>query len=198
MLLKLHGTYRLHFGEPIPRNRLLAKKAEPIRFADAHTQTAWQNLLLLAKSIDRQVKAIERSLQQELASDGDYQRLTAVHGIGNILALTILLETGDINRFAKFGHYASYCRCVKTERLSNKKMQGSGNAKCGNKFLSWAYSEAAHFLIRFEPRVKRFYQRKRQRTNGRIAISATAHKIARAFYYVLRDKVPFDVSKAFP
>ena len=198
MLLKLHGIYRLHYGEPLARNRLLAKKAKPIRFDDAHTQTSWQHLMLLAQHIDRQVKSIERTLQDELSRNEHYQRLIAVNGIGNILALTILLETGDITRFAKVGNYASYCRCVKTERLSNQKKKGRGNAKCGNKYLSWAYSEAAHFLIRFEPRVKRYYERKKQRTNGRIAIRATAHKIARAFYYVLKEQVAFDVNKAFP
>jgi hypothetical protein len=45
--------------------------------------------------------------------------------------------------------------------------------------------------------VKRFYQRKKERTNGVVAIKAVAHKLARACYYVMRDQVPFDVNKAF-
>lgn len=197
LLLKMHSLYRLHFGEPLSRNQLLARKTVPITFTDAHTQTAWQTLLAAARSLTLQLKSIERSLQHELESRNDYQRLTAVNGIGTILALTILLETGDIARFPHVGDYASYCRCVKSERLSNDKKKGVGNRRCGNKYLSWAYSEAAHFMIRFEPTVKRFYERKRQQTNGLIAIRATAHKIARAFYHVLRDQIAFDVNKAF-
>ncbi|MFN4290123.1 MAG: transposase [Permianibacter sp.] len=153
---------------------------------------------MLAHNLNKQVKTIELALQQALGARTDYQRLTAVNGIGNILALTILLETGDILRFPRVGDYTSYCRCVKTERLSNDKKKGSGNRKCGNKYLSWAYSEAAHFMLRYEPTVKRFYERKRQKTNGLVAIRATAHKIARAFYHVLRDQTAFDVHKAFP
>jgi hypothetical protein len=57
--------------------------------------------------------------------------------------------------------------------------------------------EAANFAVRYSPTVKRFYQRKQARTNGVVAIKAVAHKLARASYYVMRDRVPFEVAKAF-
>jgi transposase len=117
--------------------------------------------------------------------------------VGPILALTIMLETGDITRFPHVGDYASYCRLVKTERLSNGKRKGEGNRKCGNKYLSWAYSEAAHFAVRYEPLAKRFYERKQAKTNGIVAIRATAHKLARAAYYMLREQKPFEASRLF-
>jgi len=70
-----------------------------------------------------------------------------VPGIGQILALTIMLETGDIKRFSTVGDYASYCRCVGSQKLSNGKKKGSGNTKNGNKYLAWAFVEAANFAI---------------------------------------------------
>ena len=45
--------------------------------------------------------------------------------------------------------------------------------------------------------IKRFYQRKQAKTTGVVAIKAVAHKLARAYYYILRDQVPFEVTKAF-
>lgn len=39
--------------------------------------------------------------------------LRSIHGIGQILALTILYESGDINRFETVQQFASYCRLVK-------------------------------------------------------------------------------------
>lgn len=114
-----------------------------------------------------------------------------------MLGLTIMLETGDIRRFPGVGHYASYSRCVKAERLSNGKRKGEGNAKAGNKYLSWAFSEAAHFAIRYEPLAQRFFERKQRKTNGIVAIRALAHKLCRAAYYLLRDQVPFDAKKLF-
>lgn len=108
-----------------------------------------------------------------------------------------MLETGDIGRFASVGHFASYCRCVGSQRLSNGKRKGYGNTKNGNKYLAWAFVEAAHFAIRFNPEVRRFYQRKQTKTNEIVALKAVAHKLARACYYILRDQVPFEVTKAF-
>ncbi|MCP4451253.1 MAG: IS110 family transposase, partial [Planctomycetes bacterium] len=84
-----------------------------------------------------------------------------------------------------------------SEKLSNGKRKGRGNTKNGNRHLAWAYVEAAHFAVRYNPQIKRFYQRKRARSNGVVAIKTVAHKLARAGYYILRDQVCFDVNKAF-
>jgi transposase len=81
--------------------------------------------------------------------------------------------------------------------VSNGKKKGENNRKNGNKYLAWAYVEAANFAIRYHDPVKRFYQRKKAKTNGVVAIKAVAHKLARASYYVMRDRVAFDVNKAF-
>jgi len=43
--------------------------------------------------------------------------------------MTIMLEVGDIRRFAYVGNFASYCRCVSTQRLSDGRSKGSGNRK---------------------------------------------------------------------
>jgi transposase len=50
--------------------------------------------------------------------------LLTISGIGKILGLTIMLEVSDIRRFAKAGNYASYCRCVKSQKISETKKKG--------------------------------------------------------------------------
>jgi transposase len=76
-----------------------------------------------------------------------------------------MLEVGDIKLFKKAGNFASYCRRVDSGRFSNGKKKGSNNHKNGNKYLSWAFVEAAHSIIRYNKTAHRFYQRKRdQRT----------------------------------
>lgn len=92
-----------------------------------------------------------------------YSNLHTVPGIGKILALTIMFETGDIKRFSDVGKYVSYCRCVRSNRISNGRSKGGGNSKNGNKYLSWAYVEAANFAIRGYPYVRRYYQKKAAR-----------------------------------
>jgi transposase len=148
-------------------------------------------------ALQQEIDALEAAAQAAVALDPRFNVLTTIKGVGPILALTIMLETGDIGRFPHVGDYASYCRLVKTERLSNGKCKGEGNRKCGNKYLSWAFSEAAHFAVRYEPAAKRFFARKHAKTNGIVAIRATAHKLARAAYYMLREQKPFEAQRLF-
>jgi len=145
----------------------------------------------------QQIKQIERVVRDRVKVKPPFAYLQTTDGIGLILSLTIMLETGDVRRFDGVGNFASYCRCVNSKKLSNGKRKGEGNRKCGNKYLAWAFVEAANFAIRRNDRVMRFYQRKLARTNRIVAIKAVAHKLARACYYIMRDEVAFDVNKAF-
>ena len=147
--------------------------------------------------LKKQINAIEHSLTQQVKLREEFQRLNSVDGNGVILALTIMLETGCINRSDKVGNYASYGRCVSGARYSNGKKKGSTNSKNGNKYLAWAFVEAANFAIRYNITVKSYYQEKLAQTNKTVAIKTVAHKLSRAYFYVLRDQVPFDVRRAF-
>jgi transposase len=143
------------------------------------------------------IDLLERAALAQVKLRPAYRHLLTVNGIGPVLGLTILLETGPVERFTQVGHYASYCRCVGSEHLSNGKRKGHGNTKSGNKYLAWAYLEAANFAVRYNATVKRYYQRKRAKTNGVVVIKTVAHKLARACYYILRDGTDFAVSRAF-
>ena len=159
-------------------------------------QSAKSNLRVYA-CLNKEMKALEKTILALAKDRIEFGNLQTVCGIGVILALTILLETGDINRFEGPGNYASYCRCVESKKLSNGKKKGINNKRNGNKYLAWAFVEAANFAIRFNPKVNRYYQRKKAKTKGVVAIKAVAHKLARAVYHVLKDGVPFDVERAF-
>jgi transposase len=108
-----------------------------------------------------------------------------------------MVETGSIDRFPKVGNYVSYCRKVPATWMSNSKAKGKGNKKNGNKYLAWAYSEAAEFARRYDPYARAYYNRKMAKTNFMVAHSALAHKLARAAYYVIKDQVAFDPHKLF-
>jgi transposase len=164
---------------------------------DPSLALAVQSNLLVMRAQEAAIDLLEREACAQVRLRPAYRRLLTVAGIGKILGLAIMLETGPITRFARVGNYASYCRCVGGERLSNGKRKGVGNTKNGNKYLAWAYLEAANFAVRYDARIKRFYQRKRAKTNGVIAIKTVAHKLARACYYILRDSRDFEVERAF-
>jgi len=78
-----------------------------------------------------QIDILERTVIDRIKLRAGFSFLKTVPGIGQILALTIMLETGEIRRFSTVGDYASYCRCVGSQKLSNGKKKGSGNTKNG-------------------------------------------------------------------
>ena len=166
-------------------------------FPQVEVALAVKSNLMVLHCVEEQIAQLEDVVLAQLKLHEGFRSLLTVSGIGQILGMTIMLETGAISRFATVGDFASYCRCVSSQKLSNGKRKGQGNTKNGNKYLAWAFVEAANFAVRYNAQIKRFYQRKRAKTNSVVAIKAVAHKLARACYYMLRDQVPFEVDKAF-
>ena len=153
--------------------------------------------LTVMQCLDEQITQLERAILKQAGPQPQFQALRSISGVGEVLALTIALETGDINRFAGPGQFASYARAVDTRRESNGKKKGEGNAKCGNKYLAWAFVEAAHFAVRYDAQIKRWYQKKAAHTLPVVAIKAVAHKLARASWHILKTGEAFDVTRAF-
>jgi len=147
--------------------------------------------------LTRQIRAIETFIEKKLELTDAYKNLVTIPGIGKILGLTIMLETGPVERFEKVGNYASYCRAVSSQWTSNGKSKGKGNKKNGNKYLCWAFSEAAEFARRYNDKARGYYNRKLRKTNFMVAHAALAHKLARAAYYIMRDQVTFMPEKTF-
>ncbi len=187
-------------GHSLNANRIkrLADEEVDRLLPNADLALAVKSNLAVMRTLDVVIDGLEKTIKARVKLRPAFKPLLTVNGIGDILGLTIMLETGEIGRFAKVGNYASYCRCVGSKHLTNGKTKGRGNTKNGNKYLAWAYIEAANFAVRYNPRIRRYYQRKAARTNGIVAIKTVAHKLARACYYILRDQVSFNVNKAFP
>lgn len=147
--------------------------------------------------LTRQIRSIETFLEKKLELKESYKKLVTIPGIGKILGLTIMLETGPVERFEKVGNFASYCRMVSSQWTSNGKSKGKGNKKNGNKYLCWAFSEAAEFARRNDDNARAFYNRKLRKTNFMIAHAALAHKLARAAFHIMKAGVDFMPGKIF-
>jgi transposase len=163
---------------------------------DEWVQLQLETLLDAAHESDRQAKRIEQQVLAVVKPTEPYRRIQIIPGIGMALGLTILLESGEFGRFPSAGDYASYCRTVKSERTSNEKKKGSNNAKNGNKYLAWAFIEAATFAARFNPQIHAWYERKKAASGIPKARKALANKIAKAVWHVMNGK-DFDLQMMF-
>ncbi len=198
-LLSLQNLVHRNTGQRLSARalRTLALAELDPQHPDTNRTLAMESTRRVLECIDNEVKQLEQEVLRQLKPDPLLRLLKTVAGVGNVLAPTIRLETGQIDRFTSAGKYVSYCRGVRSQRLSNGKSKGQGNRKNGNPYLAWAFVEAAHFAIRYHSAIRRFYERKQARTHRVVALKAVAHKLARASYYVMRDQVPFQIDLAF-
>jgi len=198
-VLSLESLITRHTGKQISARaaKQLTEEDVAALVNNRHVEMSARMNIETIRFLSEHIKTIETEVVKEVGVQEEYQQLLTVPGIGKIMALTIALETGDIRRFAEAGNYGSYCRCVKSERLSNQRKKGEGNEKSGNKYLGWAYVEVAHFMLRYYEPAKRFYQRKSNQRNTTVATKALANKIARACYYIMRDRIPFNGARMF-
>jgi len=141
--------------------------------------------------LKQKIQKLEKAIRKKVKLKRAFHNLKTVPGIGDILALTIMLEVGDIKRFPKVGNFTSYCRCVPSQRLSDGKSKGHGNRKNGNRYLSWAFTEAAQLSRRYNERYRRYYNRKVAQKNTSLATKALSNKLARACYFIIKDQVRF-------
>ena len=199
LILSFKSLNERTLGQRVPLSRVKTMSAEDARarFTEPADQLLGGQQIELMGQLQQAITQIEQHVLGVAGKWNSYQRLQELPGIGKILGLTIALETGDAQRFAGAGNYASYCRCVKSLRQSNGKKKGENNRKCGNRYLAWAFVEAAHFACRYDERCRRFYDRKAKQTNPIIATKALACKLAKAAWHVMKENVSFDADRVF-
>ena len=196
-IIRYKSQIQMHTGKTIRADFIKAKKYQSPIIGDDNVQLALQSHIAMIKALSTQITLLEKSILAQVEPNPAFTYLKTTPGIGDILAETILLETGDITRFKGPGNFASYCRCVDSRRESNGKKKGENNRKNGNKYLAWAVIEAANFAIRRSENAGRFYEKKKQATNMIVARKALAHKLARASYWVIRNQQDFNEDLVF-
>lgn len=199
LILSFKSLNERTLGRRVPLTRVKSMTAEEARarFTAPADQLLGGEQITLMGHLSDSITKLEQHIFKVVGKWSSYQRLQELPGIGRILGLTIALETGDVKRFADAGRFASYCRCVKSLRQSNTKKKGENNRKCGNKYLAWAFVEAAHFACRHDDQCRRFYDRKKQQTNPVIATKALACKLAKAAWHVMSRDEPYDAERVF-
>jgi transposase len=200
LFLSFKSLYTRTTGQPMPLSRLksLAPKEAKALYEHPANQLIAQVQLEHIEALDKSIVRIEKAVLACAREIPLYAKLLTLPGIGKILGMTITMEVGDIGRFKTDGDFASYCRAVDSRRLSNGKPKGQNNAKCGNKYLSWAFVEAANFAKRSDENCRRWYDRKKARTSTVVATKALACKLAKAAWHVMSRNTDYDASRMFP
>lgn len=200
LMLSFQSLYTRTTGHSLNLNRVKGLPAAAARLLYEHpanrliAQIQKEHMEKLSQS----VAVIEREVLAQARVLPCYQALITLPGVGRILAMTITMEIGEIGRFPTAGNFASYCRTVDARRLSNNKKKGRNNEKCGNRYLAWAFVEAANFAKRYDAGCRRWFDRKAAKRGKVIATKALACKLAKAAWHVIQEETEYDAQRMLP
>jgi transposase len=182
------------FGKKLAYAANRAELNIPQRFTDPSVQKNAAADLAVIDALDTQIADLELYLTRTAKVDDvqTFHRLQTIPGVGKILAMVLLYEIHDIQRFTNEGRFLSYCRLVVCEHESAGKVLGSGGKKIGNAHLRWAFGEAACLFLRASERAKAWKQKQQKKRGQGLALAILAAKLARAVYHLWRKGEAFD------
>ncbi len=149
-------------------------------------------IAFLNNTIDFLEKAIKNEVKKDKAKR--YSFLQTIPGVGEMTALIIIYETYDIRRFKSHQKYASYCRVVMPQRMSNSVKKKGGNPKMGNPYLKWAFGQILHNARMTEEAIDDFYLKLEKKHGKKKARAIMAHKFNTAAYFMLKNDSVFDLN----
>jgi len=117
--------------------------------------------------------------------------LNTIPGVGYFNALLLVAEIGDVNRFPDSEKLCSYAGLVLSVRRSGNKTVYGSITKEGSKWIRWALTQAVHVHVRYDSRLSKFYNRLAVKKGKQVAAVATARKMLKAVYWMLKRKEPF-------
>ena len=149
--------------------------------------------LEVLEQLDREIKCSEQQISTELGNDVEVQRLQSLPGVGKLLAAVMASELDGAERFATNIKLWGYCGLAPSTRSSDRRIwHGPLLGQC-NKWLRWAFIEAAWIAINHSGYFGAIYSRQIQR--GKIpnqAIIVVARRLCEIAWKLLREKRDFE------
>jgi transposase len=189
--------YRLEaFGRRLANRSAATYRDEVLSaFDDKHVRASVGADLELIEHCDGLIRRLEHQLEQQARIDDrrTYDLLRSIPGVGKILALVLLYEIDDVTRFDSHQQFCSYARLIRPKKTSAGKPAGlPSHKKIGNRYLKWAFSEAAVLLLRESAGVKRYVERLANKYGKGKALGILSHKLGRSVYYMMQRHQYFD------
>lgn len=155
--------------------------------------------LKMIEALDVQIRRLENYLIKTAKIDDvqTFHRLQTIPGIGPIIAMTIMYEIGNLDRFRSVGDFLSYSRLVAGSHTSAGKKYGSPGRKIGNPHLRWAFAEAVSLFKRECTAASDYCTHLEKRHGKARSMTMLACKLGRAVYYMLRRKTAFEAHLMF-
>jgi transposase len=150
------------------------------------------------RMIDHYGEEIQRQtlrIRGKAKTDERVPWLLTIPGIGEVSAMMLLAEIGDIHRFTDKHALCSYAGLVPRVRESAGKAARCGITHQGSPWLRWIMVEAAQVATRSSVAARDYYERRLRKKHKHVARVALARKLLCAVYALLHDGERFDEQK---
>jgi len=146
-----------------------------------------QELLELLDSLAPRIEPLDEAVEREAQQRPDAVELMKQKGVGPVTALAFVLIVGPVERFPNSRKLVSYLGLNPAEHSSGGRQRLGHISKQGNAMLRWLLVEAGQSASRFDPQLRRKYQRLKSRRGANVAKVAIARHLAVHLYWALRQ-----------
>jgi transposase len=150
-----------------------------------------QELLEMLDRLEAAIEPLDRAVEQEARARAEAVRLMTHPGVGPVVSLAMVLTLGPVERFPNSRKLVSYLGLNPREHSSGGRQRLGAISKQGNAMLRWLLVEAAQTAARYDPELRRAYQRLKFRRVSGVAKVAIARRLAVRLYWMLRAQVDY-------
>jgi len=145
----------------------------------------------LLPTLDTQIRRRDAELVARWGGDSRVQRLMTIPGIGPFIAIVLVLELGDIRRFAHAKQVASYVGLTPRVRSSGGRVRAGHISKEGNRLLRWVLVLAATQAIRRPGPLRAWFHAVKKRRGKKVARVALARRLAEIVFHVWKEECDY-------
>jgi transposase len=147
-----------------------------------------KELLESLDRLDEQVRELDRAVEETGRERPEVALLCTHPGVGQVVALAFVLSVGPVERFPHSRQLVSYWGLNPRENSSGGRQRLGSISKQGNTMMRWLLIQAAQTAARYDPQLRRFYQRLKSRRQSGVAKVAVARRLVVRLYWMLRTR----------
>lgn len=153
------------------------------------TQWILQEHLSSLQRLAREIRDVERRLEERVAADAVVKKLREQKGIGLVTAATMRAEIGRFDRFQTGKQLARFCGLTPRNCSSGNKQADAGVIRAGNPQLRAVIVEAVHRIIHCDERWMKLAQQMRARgKHVCLVVAAVANRYIRWLHHTMQPE----------
>lgn len=164
-----------------------------LRFDKPHHRLMLDQDLAMMRELNTHIKANENAISDDFEGNRDYELLLSIPGFGPTLAAVAVCEIDGIERFTGYKKLLGYAGLVPTTSSSGGKTYHGKMMRACNKWLKWAFIEAAWVAVGCNAYFGGIYRAAKSRgKKPNTAITIVASRMAQIAYRLLTEQRKFE------